>query len=196
MNIRKNMEKQNIIVVQPHLKLAAWSCVSRSGSSCSKLDTERTWAAASVPKHFKWMALFAMRKKTYPVPAYTKTPKNTTSVLRVSFSWQKSGNAGQTGKLRALDFKMQSNRHRQMPLVAISHSVPSGLRTQLPICRDSRFCSLKAWLDTRNLDFVCHASKTNLPPFAPLIICCHFGCNISIHFLPGCRDKLSSIASP
>ena len=65
MNIRKNMEKQNSIVVQPHLKLAAWSCVSRSGSSCSKLDTERTWAVASVPKHFKWMALFAMLKKTY-----------------------------------------------------------------------------------------------------------------------------------
>ena len=71
----KTWEKQNIIVVQPHLKLAAWSCVSRSGSSCSKLDTERTWAAASVPKHFKWMALFAMLKKTYPVPAYTKKTK-------------------------------------------------------------------------------------------------------------------------
>lgn len=143
-NSVKTWEKQNIIVVQPHLKLAAWSCVSRSGSSCSKLDTERTWAAASVPKHFKWMALFAMLKKTY-----LHTQKHPKTQL------QSSG-------CRFPDRKVRKRRAKHVQWISRCtccnfHSVPSPrpLRTQLPICRDSRFCSLKAWLDTRNLDFVC-----------------------------------------
>ena len=114
------------------------------------------------------------------------TQKTTTSVLRVSFSWQESGKAGQA---RAMDFKMKTSWWLNNPFEKYARQIgssPQGsglkypkifqlppprkgnchtchffqfyiqisktLRTQLPICRDSRFCSLKAWLDTRNLE--------------------------------------------
>ena len=113
LSLTKKHVKSNKSMEKPQWKAGKveYHCSSTTPEACRLKLCQPQWEFLFQARYWKDMggcecpeALQvngAIRYAKENLPAYTKTPKNTTSVLRVSFSWQKS-------KKTQVDFKMQS----------------------------------------------------------------------------------------